>query len=88
MPVKGGGKRSQAVHGEGLALIGICNGKGTQCQKAGNMQRALVKANAQNDEVQVATKVAQQGQFALLAKNESVQQASRLIHCSTNSVHG
>ena len=32
------------------------------------MQRALVKANAQNDEAQVTTKVTQQGQFALPGK--------------------
>ena len=51
-----------------LALIGICNGKGRQCQKAGNMHGALVKANTQNDEVQVTTKVVQQGQFALPGK--------------------
>ena len=58
-PVKGGGKQGKAVHGEGLALIGICNGKGTQCQKAGNMHGALVKANSQDDEVQVTMKVVQ-----------------------------
>ena len=44
VPVKGGRKQSQAAHGECLALIGVCYGKGTQRQKAGNMHGALVKA--------------------------------------------
>ena len=56
-PVKGGGKQGKAVHGEGLILIGICDGKGTQCEQAGNMPGALVKANPQHDEVQVTMKV-------------------------------
>ena len=47
------------------------------------MQRALVKANAQNDEVQVTTKVTQQGQFALPGKERvcpAGKQANPLLH--------
>ena len=72
------------VHGEGLALIGICDGKGTQCQQAGNMHGALVKANSQDDEEVTMSRAI----LCCLAKNESAQQASRLIHCSTNSGEG
>ena len=69
---------------------GCAHGKGTQCQKAGNMQRALVKANAQNDEVQVTTKVTQQGQFALSGKERvcpAGKQANPLLHQFSARLH-